>query len=546
MTDVHPIPDREQEPDLGLAEPVCGGAGAVRQLTARLRNTEQVLSSWAQALGVDVDFARQLGHAARHLREAVKALREPAPVESDGAELDKVELPALGAPTNATGGGAFGLRGRSDMIDLVEFVGFVAGLNLDGVLSARARNDQYLIEFKEGRVVWVGGKPLAEHEQLGAILVEQNALDEHELQLVLSSQRPNEFLGEALLRFRLLDAATLRRALEEQAVRLFQRIHRAGSGFDFEFEECSRVPEPMALRVGTTSLLLESARRLDEADPNGASASQERAVVDRFRKGLEAIIARDDLSLPVLPDTTAQLLALCWSEDADPKTLVEYVATDQALCAHLLRTANSSAYAPTTPISSVQLAVSRLGVKTLREIAMSLALRQTVFSVDGWEEVVEELWRLSSSNSRFGGAVGRRCGVGELRGRMLGLLQDVGKPVVLRALQDIAEESDLELTIEVAQTLMEEFHASLGAYLADRWKLPEWLSGAMRHHHQFDLADEHRLEAMVANLAAEMTQSTTPGGSKTAEDLQNLEVCAALGLTAQFVHEILGEGHQVV
>lgn len=207
------------------------------------------------------------------------------------------------------------------------------------------------------------------------------------------------------------------------------------------------------------------------------------------------------LELPVLPQSAQKLLSLCNDENCSPTQLAEYTGQDQSICAHVLRLANSAAYSPKVEIASVQLAIARLGLKTLREICVAITMKQEVFKVPGWEDSINAMWKSSVVRRGYGKEIAGQLGLGRERATMTGLLQDIGKPITLFALHSICQETGWELERSEALELMEKYHAQVGALAVRTWQLPEWLQAAILYHHSFQEAEEYVEEAVVANLA---------------------------------------------
>ena len=558
---------------------------AVHQIAARLANTGQVLDAWSKAIEGEQDLLqRRLARAVRELNEVVGALTLDdlafleLEQEGAGATLEEKAALELGPEVVATTGDDLGLHGRSEMISLVEMVAFLSSLGRNGVLRAHTPKEHYVLELTGGFLTYVTVAPKSAELHLGRILVSQGALEDDAMERGARDVREGEFLGEALVRQRLVTPAALQRALARQALLAFCRMHRVGTGFDFQFEEQSQVLEKKDVRLRVSGLLLESARLNDEAERDGtwsdsfdeafgeateapsgreedtepAGAAEEGVKVeageaeagdgepgdaegegveadapvsggalpdpeveealrvvrelDAFREALQEKLTSEELQLPVLPDGAAQLLSLCWADEFDAEELLAWVNRDQSLCAHILRIANSAAYAPVSPISSLQMAIARLGLDKLREVAMGLTLKQRVFQLPGWEDVIRSLWREAAITSGFAGVIGKRSGLGTVRGATVGLLLDVGKPIVLNALYEIQGQVDTALTRPVAEALMEEFHGEIGELLAESWQLPEWLSVVMRHHHDYSHVEEHRAEAVLGHFSFQLAR----------------------------------------
>src|SRR3954470_11826455 len=89
-------------------------------------------------------------------------------------------------------------------------------------------------------------------------------------------------------------------------------------------------------------------------------------VMDR----LSRILKDGALELPVLPAAASQVVQLCGDEHCDARKLAEVVTRDAGMAGNLMRLANSTAYAGSVPIVSLQQAISRLGLGRIRELAL--------------------------------------------------------------------------------------------------------------------------------------------------------------------------------
>jgi HD-like signal output (HDOD) protein len=103
------------------------------------------------------------------------------------------------------------------------------------------------------------------------------------------------------------------------------------------------------------------------------------ATDDALHGELIERIDSGSLDLPLLSDTAAKVMELCGDASCDARRLAELIQRDQGLAGHVLRVANSAAYAPTERIVSLQQAVSRMGLTAMRDIALAIAIRGKVF-----------------------------------------------------------------------------------------------------------------------------------------------------------------------
>lgn len=212
------------------------------------------------------------------------------------------------------------------------------------------------------------------------------------------------------------------------------------------------------------------------------------------------------LQLPVLPAVAAELLACLDREDCDARSLAELIQKDPSLAANLLRVANSSRFAPTEPIVSLTQAVGRLGLAALREIALTVAVKGAVFNVPGHEAYVSGLWRRAHTSGRLAQEVARTRRSNVEAAFLCGLLHDIGAPVILQGLVDLARVNGATLDAAAIDDAVDRLHATIGARLVQEWHLPEWVKEVTLHHHQPDAASAHLDLVHTVALCDSLTQ----------------------------------------
>ena len=260
----------------------------------------------------------------------------------------------------------------------------------------------------------------------------------------------------------------------------------------------------------------------------------------KVRAILEKRLAEKDLELPVLSDTAMQVLALADEEDCDARTLADILQRDQALASHVLRVSNSAAYAPKEPIVSLQQAISRMGFPTVREIAISVAVRAKVFDVPGHRIRVRELWMHSAAAAVFCREVARQQRMNVEAGFLCGLLHDVGKPMVAQVLSDEARKhTERPIPAAILEAAMDAFHIDLGTRMVKQWGLPEWVIGAIEGHHDIRTKTEFVDYARLTNFADELSHWALTEGYTQDDFPAELPVIRAMGVYADDVVKLL-------
>jgi HD-like signal output (HDOD) protein len=235
-------------------------------------------------------------------------------------------------------------------------------------------------------------------------------------------------------------------------------------------------------------------------------ASQEIGI----RQRLVQRIAQRKLELPMLPQTAADVLTVCNDTSCDAARLAALIQRDQSLAAHTLHVANSAAYAPREPIVSLQQAVSRLGFRTMCDIAVAVAMRSKIFALEGQEERLRAMWIHSAMSGAWAKEIARTRRRNVEGAFLYGLLHDIGAPVILQAALELVQSDAVALADELLDALILEFHAEVGGTVLESWKLPDWMCAAVRFHHDPEPAGEHveyARTAMLADLLAHASET---------------------------------------
>jgi len=262
----------------------------------------------------------------------------------------------------------------------------------------------------------------------------------------------------------------------------------------------------------------------------------------RLPDELHALLApllEAELDLPVLPDATARLLALCQDEAADARRVEAALERDPSLAGHILRVANSAAHAPREPIVSLQQAVGRLGLAALRGIVIGAALEQRVFRVPGHEPRVRAIWRHCAVAAAFAREIARKLRRNVEAAFLCGLLHDVGRPIVLQALLATPAARRSPPEAELLEAAMDQFHATVAARLVRAWKLAEWTSVVVAHHHEPERAEPYEEQAHVTLVADHLAHWAVDEASSPAEFACPAASLDALNLYPEDVDELL-------
>jgi len=228
------------------------------------------------------------------------------------------------------------------------------------------------------------------------------------------------------------------------------------------------------------------------------------ATVDRFRTAFLDKIRAGHYELPLLPESATRVLAATADSECDARKLAGMIRNDAGLAGHVLRLANSALYAPATPIVSLQQAVSRLGMKKIREIALLVATKTKVFRVPGFDASVRAVFKHSIAVAAYAQEIARLRRWNVEDAFLSGLLHDSGQPVLWQLLVEVEKELGVGIEAGLVDDIVEQMHAGVAARMVESWKLPERLAEAIAYHHRPHLAPTAAQGAMTLQLADDL------------------------------------------
>ena len=218
----------------------------------------------------------------------------------------------------------------------------------------------------------------------------------------------------------------------------------------------------------------------------------------------------------------------------------------QAIASQVLKISNSAAYAPRSPIVSMQQAVSWLGMKMLGELALTVSIENGVFRIKGYEPEITSLWRHALGSGLYAKEIARQ-GRHNVEGAFLsGLLHTIGKPVVLQAVLEIQQTLALTLEWEALSPLLNVHHVQVGAAVVEKWKLPPQVKEAILYYQDYTQSPNPSPVVMVTCLADAMATNLLELSSLDAANLENLPVVEALNLYSDEMDELQAQREKIL
>lgn len=196
--------------------------------------------------------------------------------------------------------------------------------------------------------------------------------------------------------------------------------------------------------------------------------------VQDFLDHVKTELDANRLILPTLPDVALKVRDAVAEGDAKAQKLAEMIVTDAALSARLIQVSNSPLYRGTTEVSNIQMAVTRLGNKTIRTLITSLVMQQMFAPTSALlEQYFRQTWEQGINVSSISRALSSLVPHLNPDEAMLGgLIHQIGKLPILMLVEDIPEFRDSPSRLN---KLLEKAHPAIGKLIMDSWDFPDEL-----------------------------------------------------------------------
>ncbi len=226
--------------------------------------------------------------------------------------------------------------------------------------------------------------------------------------------------------------------------------------------------------------------------------------------------------LPTLPIVLQKLNAEMRNPNAGMDKIAAIIHDDPSMMTRILKIVNSPLYSAGQTIHSLQLAVTRMGMNAVRNIALATS----VFSAFERSAIQSEFDRIEFWKHSISTGVAMHVLYNECRSvlrkryasdmlHLVGLLHDIGKIVFVQYFNDdftlaihFARDHYVPL-IEAEKEMLGAGHTEIGAWLGSKWRLGSDLISTVLYHHNPECVegDERELVEMcyyanaICNLA---------------------------------------------
>ncbi|MFZ5757619.1 MAG: HDOD domain-containing protein [Pseudomonadota bacterium] len=220
-----------------------------------------------------------------------------------------------------------------------------------------------------------------------------------------------------------------------------------------------------------------------------------------------------------LPIVVTQALQLLERKEPDFDQLIRTLSADPMLVARIMSIANSPLMGRIARATSPRAACVTLGVEGMRSAVLAVGLTRHLRASDGNMMVINELWAHAFATAAAARCLAPLCGAPPEMAYTAGLLHDIGKIVlVVHAWPEYQEvlacQAAGDCFIGAAErSVLGTDHVEVGALIARRWQLPDYLVDSIEHQQSPEYAAFPIVADVVhvANVVARALALGNPG-----------------------------------
>ncbi len=211
-------------------------------------------------------------------------------------------------------------------------------------------------------------------------------------------------------------------------------------------------------------------------------SSTKAAVVD-----LKQLLS--NAQLPALPQSAISLLELSQDPRNGPTEFAEPIEADPGLTGQVLRFVNSSYFGFSREISSIKLAITLVGIRTVKNFSLWSAVFSLMPNPKCGSLDLKSLWQDSLRRALFARAMAKHLGHKAIEEMFAAaLLQDMAVPLLAKEaseayvkLLDARRGGERRLS-EIEQNALGWTHAEAAGIMARQWNLPEEFAVLVESH----------------------------------------------------------------
>lgn len=256
-----------------------------------------------------------------------------------------------------------------------------------------------------------------------------------------------------------------------------------------------------------------------------------RELILKVRDDIKQLMANDELVLPTLPEAALRIREIAENPNTCINDIVTELSRDPAICARILRVANSPMVRSVSPIQDLQTAISRLGMRFTSNLVISFATEQMFQATSDLVDYhMRKSWQDSIDIASAAQVLARHyTKLPTDQALLAGLIHQIG---ILPILTYAESHTELLEQPNLLELLIDKLHAPMGAYVLKKWHLAPELVTVAKEYQKIDReADQVDLTDLVQAIVLQKHAGTNhPLGRVNRE---NVGAFARIGIDAE-------------
>jgi len=194
--------------------------------------------------------------------------------------------------------------------------------------------------------------------------------------------------------------------------------------------------------------------------------------------------------IPPQPEVLVEIARLLKAENPDQSRIANLIKSDVALYSVVLKSINSPYYGLRVSVTSIEHAISLLGLNQIYNLVRLTILRNTLKKTGRMERFWDTAKDVSQLSLNVAGKLRLQLNKDDVY--TLGMLHDCGLPLMVQAFSGFREFLQSSPNFNVTELDKQErgsfgfSHYQVGARMAERWNLPQHVADAIRLQPQMD------------------------------------------------------------
>ena len=257
-----------------------------------------------------------------------------------------------------------------------------------------------------------------------------------------------------------------------------------------------------------------------------------------FLNELVDAIKNDRLTLPTLPEVALKIRDAVSDPEVNSSTLSNVIGQDAALAARIIKVANSPLLRGAVTVDNLQLAITRMGINFVRNLATGLAMEQMFQAThDAVDKRLRRSWEHSLEVASISHVLASHfTKLKPDQATLAGLVHEIGILPILTLAEDNPEILEQEAVLD---KIIQRLHGKVGKAIMKAWEFPAELQDVPLGCTDFTRDSGSVADYVDVVTVAKIQSYTSDNTPYPNLDIANVPAFTKLGLAGEVdVHEV--------